>query len=179
MLPFFTIGHSSLCCYCGGPATQQDHVIPVSRQTANPNPSCRHSQYGPLAWVCGRCNNFLKNKWFDTFDARCEQIHDWIEAYTLPIEWRIGDYGGLDHSLRTFIVAEQRKRRWMRYRADWFDSRDYLLNLEPLLWEPYFNARNDKFNDPLFNFFRVTLENRTPLTPSRRGSRSGAPWPLA
>lgn len=156
-LPFFTIGHHKFCVYCGDHATETDHVICVSSQTIHPKPARRRTDFGPIAHCCKSCNHILHDKGFDNFDQRCKHVADNINASTQAVIWTKEEIQKLDISLRRYVEHDQARRLWMRMRADWFQSRDYLLNLEQLAWEPCLIKDNPKFNQEMFDYFEVTL----------------------
>jgi len=155
--PFFKIGHHSLCVYCGDPANATDHVIPVSFQTDHPKPPNRKTAFGPVAFCCRSCNSILSNRIFDSFDDRCREVSRSINRDVKPVLWTKGEVRRLDISLRAYIEREQAYRLWMRFRSDWYQSRDYLLNLEQLSWVPYLNREHKAFHSELFKFFEITL----------------------
>ena len=155
--PFFRIGHHQLCVYCGDMANSVDHVIPVSYQTEEDRPQGWLTNFGPVAHCCSRCNNTLSNKYFDTFQERCREASELIDCEVKSVEWTKREILGLDLSLQRFVEQKQAYRLWMRFRADWFESRDYLLNLEQLAWEPCLDKSHKKFNPLLFNYFESTL----------------------
>lgn len=132
-LPVFSFGHCSRCTYCGDPASDREHVIPVSYQAMN-----RKAAFvarGPWTWACRDCNAALWNRGFDTFGARCEWAHWRLNKRLQPIHWTFGELSALDYGLRKHVQHEMAKRKWLFHRADWYQSREYYLNLESLAWE--------------------------------------------
>jgi len=155
--PFFVIGCSKLCTYCGDPATQLDHVIPVAFQTCLIKPKRRSTAFGPVAHCCASCNSILASRVFDTFHDRCREVSHKLNERTKAVEWSKEEMEKLDGSLKGYIEREQARRLWMRYRTDWFESRDYLLNIEPITWEACLDKESKLFHQELFNYFEMTL----------------------
>lgn len=132
LLPTFRFGNSNTCTYCGDRPQALDHVIPVSFQRTHDG--ARKSSNGPLTWSCNLCNGLLGANWFDSFDDRCRFVVDRLEYVTAPLEWQSFELAHLDYGLRQGIKYENNRRKWLRYRAQWYGSRDYWLNLENLQW---------------------------------------------
>ena len=84
-------------------------------------------------------------------------MHEFLDDRTAAIIWTKEETDQLDHKLRTFVKHRVQWSRWMRMRADWYESRDYLLCLEPLLWQPEIDRYNPKANPFLVSFFHDTL----------------------
>lgn len=135
VLPSFTFGDERDCTYCGDPATCRDHVIPVAYQTNDRKRKGEHSRHGPMCWACSDCNSHLSSRYFDSFKERCVWAHWRIERRVNPIIWSEYELSNLDYTLRSLVRKKVAKQRWMRQRADWYESRDFYLNLEGLIWE--------------------------------------------
>lgn len=165
-LPVFTFGNTARCTYCGDPAVERDHVIPVSYQSVHEKN--RTSGNGPLTWACSDCNQALSNRYFDTFLARCEWAKWRLECKVKPIEWHNREIRELDHSLRDFVRTEAKKRLWMRNRADFFESRDFILNIENLAWEMQCRRPDTIGTTFLFSYFSSTLRLIAELYKPRR-----------
>lgn len=157
VLPYFVIGNSLSCVYCGSDAEAMDHIFPVSLQTANPHPKARKTSFGPVAYCCARCNLKLHNKTFQTFDQRCRWISRVWDIRAKPVYWSNEQIERLDHKLKTFIRQERERRLGFRLRADWYGSRDYLLGIEPLLWQKELDHSHPKASATLIRFFHDTL----------------------
>lgn len=110
----------------------------------------------------------LSDRWFESFDGRCQWVRDQINRRTKPILWASYELAQLDHKLRDFIKKETAKRRWMRLRADWYGSRDYLQNVESISWEPCLNPYSTKSNAFLLFYFHNTLQLIKLLYESKR-----------
>ena len=134
-LPVFSFGDSRDCVYCGDPATQRDHIIAVSYQSGQSKKLSRRSAFGPWCWACGDCNSHLSNRYFDSFKERCEWAHWRISRKVKPIEWNEQQLSALDYTLRSYIRKQMAKRLWIQQRCDWYESREFYLNLENLIWE--------------------------------------------
>jgi hypothetical protein len=157
VLPYFVIGNSLSCVYCGSDAETKDHVIPVAQQTVNPNPKGRLTSFGPVAYCCSRCNTKLSDRYFETFDQRCQWISQVWNVRAKPVFWSNAQIEKLDHKLKMFIRQERDKRLGFRLRSDWYGSRDYLLSLEPLLWQKELDPSNRKASAVLIRYFHDTL----------------------
>lgn len=135
ILPSFGFGDERDCAYCGDPATQRDHVIAVSYQTIQKRRAKMAVRFGPWCWACSDCNRHLSNRYFDSFKERCEWAHWRLAKKTKPIEWHQWELKNLDYTLRTYIRKQIAKRLWIQQRADWYETRDFYLNLENLIWK--------------------------------------------
>lgn len=151
-LPLFRFGHKGICLYCGDPADTMDHVIPLAWSDGKRNN--KRPPFGPMCPACRDCNCHLSNRYFDSFEARCRWNRDRLEKKAKPILWHTSQIEALDYSLRSFVVHECLVRMWYRFRADWFESRDYLMAAEGLLWQ-------DNLSDYpwLAEYFRSTIRD--------------------
>jgi len=155
-LPTFRFGSPSFCVYCGDIPDTDDHVIAVSNQT-NYRQKGKVS-YGPVAPACRKCNcNILNSRFFDSFYDRCEYVSRRLKKLALPVNWSDGDLQELSGTLKMFVENETHKRIWWTERSDWFQSRDWVLNLESLIYRPEFDTGNPCFHEGLFNYFNSTL----------------------
>lgn len=134
-LPTFRIGQGKECVYCGDSPSGLDHIIPVSFQTLTRKPKNRRRDYGPLAFACFDCNQGFCERQFDTFDARCQFARDRIAKKAKPIHWTEAQLQELDYKLQTYARHSTQLYRWLRDRADWYESANYIRNLEALQWE--------------------------------------------
>lgn len=107
---------------------------------------------GPTTWSCQHCNSKLNDRVFDTFRDRCEWVRNQLERKAKPVLWHEWEYEKVDYTVRTFVIAEQNKRKWWRFRADFYQSREYYLNLESLQW-----LVKDIDNAFLSSFFAPTI----------------------
>lgn len=153
--PVFWFGNSKWCTYCGDTAECKDHVIPVSCQN---DKRTRHNtrasgDYGPWCWACSDCNRRFGGHFFNSFQERCQWISDRLSLKALPVEWHIWEANQLDYSLRSYVLFERMQRLWYRSRADYYQSRDFYLGLEKLLWELSRLDRRIIAHDWLRNFF--------------------------
>ena len=154
-IPTFTFGNCGICAYCGDVADSKDHVIPLSYQTDRPKLS--RSDSGPMTFACRPCNSFLSNRMFPDFRTRCEFVRDYLNRKSRPVLWSMRELGELDYGLRKLILKERNKRLWIRARADWYEGRDYLLNIEMLLWEPRIDRYSQLFHKATYEYFWSTI----------------------
>lgn len=154
-IPYFIFGSKHYCMYCGDIAHEIDHVIPISFQTLQGG---NQTHFGPVTKTCDLCNRHLTNHWFDTFYERCQAASHIIEGKALPVIWSKKEIETLDSSLKSYVEREQKRRLWYRERADWFQSRDFLLSLKDLLWQPCLDKTNVRYNNFLFNYFNSTIK---------------------
>lgn len=141
-LPVFKFGTPKYCTYCGDYANEQDHVIAVSYQHNNASVMGARTRTdrqgrssGPTCYCCTECNRHLSNRWFDTFKERCEWAKQRLENKVKPILWRNSELEELDYKLRHMVETAIKRRQWQRMRADYYQSRDFFLGLESLVWE--------------------------------------------
>lgn len=148
----FFFGRSGVCTYCGDPADTIDHVIAVSYQRV-----CRGGDLGPHCPACKLCNSKLSNRFFETFIERCQFVHDRLEKLCKPIVWTSYQIAAMDYGLKTLVRAEHRRRRWLRLRADYFESRDFYLGLEALIWEVPKLSQNGRESEFLRRYFAQAI----------------------
>jgi hypothetical protein len=157
-LPYFRFGSATACTYCGDTPEGMDHVICVAAQTISRKKSNR-TLYGPVAYSCSGCNStILNSRGFGSFMERCEYVSKRLSKKADPVYWSQRELGQLDYSLRTFIENENRRRLWYRYRSDWFQSRDFFMNIEPLLWQDCLDPTHPKFNQELYQYFITSIK---------------------
>lgn len=132
-LRHFRFGHKHICVYCGDPADTMDHVIPlsftISRKRTN------RMEIGPMCPACRDCNTHLSNRYFDSFWDRCRWNRDRLEHKAKPVLWTFSEAQALDYTVRSFVLHQCFMRLWYRMRADWFESPDFLMGVEDLLWQ--------------------------------------------
>lgn len=155
VLPTFWFGNKRICTYCGADAESRDHVIPWSFQKTTTRRGLSAS--GPMTHCCKFCNSFLSNRFFSDFRTRCEFIQHYMNRMAKPIEWHEWQMRKLDYTLRSYVRSEQQLRLWYRLRADWYEGRGFLLNIESLLWEPHLKRGSALFHKPLYDYFWSTI----------------------
>lgn len=155
-LPVFSFGNAHVCAYCGDKeATDRDHVVAVSFQHVHKE--CRYECNGPWCWACRDCNRAIKNRYFDSFKDRCEWTHDRLAAKLQPIKWHKWELNELDKDFRGYIERDVHKRKRLWDRADFYQSRDFYLNLESLIWEVSQLSGNGTGSKFLIGFFHSIL----------------------
>jgi len=93
-------------------------------------------------------------------------MHDYYDNKAKPIKWDIAELSKLDYSLRGYITQQNAKRQWFRWRADWFQSREFFTNLELIKFEPCLDPTSPKFNQELFVYFDDILKVSACITKS-------------
>lgn len=165
-LPHFRFGSPTVCAYCGDVPCGIDHVMVVASQAFVRKQADRTS-YGPTTFSCASCNSqILGSRGFDSFLSRCEFVSEKLSRKAKPVKWSERELSKLDYHLRVYIEQENAKRLWWRQRQDWFQSRDWLLNLEPLTFQKCFDPTSPKFSAELFSYFKSTLEFLRYLKPN-------------
>lgn len=155
MLPFFSFGSASLCTYCGDLPNSKDHVIAKSYQS-NRTATDMPGTNGPWCWACRDCNVHLSNRWFDTFKERCEWAQERIAKKVKPIIWHDWELEEMGYSLSSYIRRDSAKRKWTAIRADFYQSRDFYLNIESLTWQIK-EANQDTPNEFLVGYFATII----------------------
>lgn len=166
-LPTFYFGNRNVCTYCGEVPSTEDHVIARSYQTDRRRNTT--NPMGPMTYSCTKCNGYLLSKYFDSFLERCACVHSKLTKKAKPILWTKAQLKCLDPSLQQYIAHDSAKRLLLRMRADWFESIDFLLNIEQITWLP--EIRGNGF---LFEYFRSTLGIFSELDrwPNKMGRRN-------
>ena len=156
LLPHFKFGNDGICTYCGDDSDTFDHVIPISFQSELLRSEIPN-EVGPVTFACRDCNHRLGNRYFDTFNQRCEWIQQRLSLKTKAVNWTKLELVRLDWGLRKFIERERDRRLWIQDRADWFDSRSFWLNIEDLTWIELLKPFTLNFNKPLFEYFSNSI----------------------
>jgi hypothetical protein len=155
-LPYFKFGSSTTCTYCGEDAESIDHVFCVCSQTMKRKNSDK-TAYGPTTHACLDCNNKLGSRQFDSFLERCQFVSDRLAKKARPIMWTQGELNTLAYSLKDYVSREMKKRLYYRFRADWFQSRDFVLNLEVIRFELCLDETSPQYNEQMFRYFQSTI----------------------
>jgi hypothetical protein len=109
---------SPYCIYCGFPATHRDHVIPVSRQGGGDRRWLKFA--GPIVDSCTSCNCKLQNRFYPTFRARIEAIHEWLRLRVLQrANWEDSEMEGLSACMAQVVNAHRLETRQLAARAWW------------------------------------------------------------
>lgn len=139
-LKHFDIGSPGVCVYCGDNATARDHVIPHAFQTNERRHANVFEGFGPTAFCCNHCNSTLSNSIQSTFMDRCERISHRLNVMAKPVVWSNSEINSLDYTLMTIVKKTRAKLLLLRYRADWFQSDDFYLNIDHLEYQPEIKA---------------------------------------
>ncbi len=89
---------------------------------------------------------------------RCQFVAEQLSRKALPVYWSNEELSKLGYSLKTYIQAETKRRLWYRFRADWFQGRDFMMNLQALEWQPHLDKTNPRFSEELHRFFESTVQ---------------------
>jgi hypothetical protein len=84
-------------------------------------------------------------------------MRDYLNHKAKPVLWSQKQIAGLSWELQQLVRAERCKLLLLRFRADWFESRDFLLNIENLLFTDVFDPRGRRYNSFLHGYFSTTL----------------------
>lgn len=151
-LPSFFFGGQTVCTYCGDYADTRDHIVPVDYSAVT-----RVGYHGPRTYACRSCNSALGSKYFETFWDRCVAASKTLDRRSAPVLWSQKQIKTLDYSLQRHVQYNRDHSLWLRSRADWFESRDFLLNIEQLPWQPCFDTFSPKYHEQLHSYFATTL----------------------
>jgi hypothetical protein len=73
--------------------------------------------------------------------------------------WAEHEIMQLDNNLASIVRMEQTRRLWLRGRADWFQSREYCLNIEAIAFELWRMTRDESdYFGAASNFAKEQLE---------------------
>ncbi len=159
-LPDFVFGSVTCCGYCGDPANARDHIVPVSFTFSRGRQKDRKKMPeggGPVMRCCSRCNGYLGSRFFPTFLERVQFMNEKLKSKVKPIIWTKQEINALDISLRDIVLKDVQRRRWAQNRADWYESRDFWLNLEPLTYQPCLKPGNRAFHARCYEMFESTI----------------------
>lgn len=157
-LPYFKFGTPTACTYCGDTPDGIDHVICIASQT-NLRKGKVATGFGPTTYSCAGCNTvILGAKSFGSFFERCAYVSMRLNRKADPVYWSEQQLSELNYNLRTFIENENRRRLWYRFRADWFQGRDFYLGLESLRWQESLDRTSPKFSTELWDYFKTTVD---------------------
>ncbi len=107
------------CYYCGLPATEEDHVIPIS--------SLRNMPLSLMKEIvvpsCPECNRVLSNYFSITLTERKNELRTRLRKRYKKLlaspDWSNEDLRGLDGSLRRHIIALQTKKKQVVERLEY------------------------------------------------------------
>jgi len=153
-LEHFNIGSPGVCVYCGDNATTRDHVIPYAFQTNTRRHGNVFEGLGPTAFCCNHCNSSLNNSVQSTFMERCERISHRLNVMAKPVVWSNSEIDSLDYTLMTIVKKTRAKLLLLRYRADWFQSPDFYLNIDHIEYQPEIIA-----SGYYMDYFASTIES--------------------
>ncbi len=129
-------GTRAVCTYCGDTANSIDHCYaPVASQTNQKRHGAGKTKYGATTNACTDCNCYLSDRRFDSFWDRCAFVQQRLENKAKPIIWTAEQIRQLDASLSSVVKRETAKRKWLRMRADFFQSREFCVCCDSLVWE--------------------------------------------
>ncbi len=154
----FAFGNRQHCAYCGDPADSRDHVIAVSYNRDVWKRGKRHGvdpDLGPVTWACRDCNSRIYNRWFESFDARCRWIRDALNKEAKEILWTKSEIEKLDYTLRTYVQNRVDVLKWFRLRADWYESADYIRNVDSLEWQSSADEDSIRYFAPTVTLIRI------------------------
>lgn len=121
-----------------------------------------------MTYACRECNcHILHSRMFSTFEVRSEYVHNWLENRVKAVFWSMRDIEALSWELRELVRGDRNRRLLMRFRADWYESRTYLLNIENLLFTDIFSPGHPKYNRVLHDYFSTTIFRLRELYRSR------------
>lgn len=157
-IPHFFLGSKTTCTYCGEPADGIDHVICVASQTIGKRKRVM-TGYGPTTASCSECNSaILNSKGFNTFMERCSYVSDRHSRKGGAAHWSEEQLSELGYGLREYIRRDQNRKLWYRFRADWFQGRDFFLGLESLQWEKCLDPMESSYNAELHRYFKSSID---------------------
>lgn len=119
------------CVYCGRPATQRDHVLPVTvaASLSLHRPGVRKELGQGLSTVpaCGECNRFASNKPFRWIREKRAYIQSRLkDKYAEKVRatlWDDEELEELGPSLRSLILSNLQKHADLELRLTWPNSR--------------------------------------------------------
>jgi hypothetical protein len=108
-----------ICIYCGFPAQDIDHVVPVSRQPGRRREFCKEF----LVNSCRLCNLYLSARLFSTFFERLNWLRAKYESKLRYIDdmWDEEELINYDYVLRSFIHSGISRDRIFQTKLWWFD----------------------------------------------------------
>ncbi len=154
-MKFFVLGNRRYCVYCGDPADSRDHLIAVSYNRDSRDYAFQSRLLGPVVWSCRDCNLRLGNRWFDSFDDRCRYMRDLLHKKAKGIHWTQKQINALDISLRSYIQPRVNLSRWFRYRSEWYESSDYIHNIESLEWRVFSDEFSVRYFAPTIALIKL------------------------
>lgn len=119
------------CIYCGEPATERDHVIPVKFSRRGPRLSKRCYSLGPLVDACRDCNMCLGARCLFTVAERRAYVYSCLHRKlksALRCRMTFADLEGLGDSLRSRLAVKiedrERAERRIAFAALPFDGEE-------------------------------------------------------
>ena len=167
------LGQFGLCTYCGGEgANECEHVIPFA-YCGLPGDTNRKS-VGPQVWSCMLCNQMIGSKIFNSFQDRALYVSNCYgeKRAKYGSAWQEDELSKLSWGLAEFIRNRIKIGYGFRMASDWFNSADYLSNLEAVTCEPLLDKSHSAFNNTYYEFFQSTINAVREYLNHRERSRS-------
>jgi hypothetical protein len=97
---------------------------------------------------------------FESFDERCLWVSNRYAALAEKYgsAWKLSQLKQFDYILRKFIEQKIRNGKLLQRASDWFNSAEYIDNLESLLYEPRLEIGSLKYHDVYYLYFKPTLD---------------------
>lgn len=117
------------CVYCGEPATERDHVPPLTRFYDYEALGFKRNFY-MLVPCCGRCNSLLSNSLQDDILKRVEHLKNLLakknkKRLKAP-EWDFEECRDLGPNLRSYVTTEDRKAQKIRNAIEYYHGYEAL-----------------------------------------------------
>lgn len=119
-------GDAGVCTYCGEPADNLDHVIPLSFLESARRKRRKGSYPGVKTFACGQCNRSLGSRHFESFSERLAFANKGIrKRYAKELSapaWAEEDLEELGPSLRKWIGLMDCRTQVAKWRVGWIHS---------------------------------------------------------
>ena len=120
-----------LCVYCGDPATERDHVPPISQVDEYRALGLVREHY-LLVPSCKSCNTIagtsLQNSIFERIEVIKDKISRKLARYLKQTEWDEEEIEELGPNLATAVKAGSVKRQMAIARIEYYGGYDYLMD---------------------------------------------------
>ena len=120
-----------LCVYCGEPASERDHVPPITRVDDYRNLHLENELFLKIP-CCRECNNFGADILDDGFLSRVERIKDKIarkySRFMSKSDWDDDEVEELDFTLKTKVLEHGKKGEIALERIEYYAGVDLVLD---------------------------------------------------
>lgn len=120
------------CVYCGQPATERDHVPPITRVCDYLSLGLKNNTFIKVP-SCNSCNVILSDSLQEDIFQRIEELKNHLirknKKHFYAKEWLEEDKKELGKNLKSFVNAKLHKEKLIKSRVEYYEGYDKLLDI--------------------------------------------------